>query len=100
MEDGKTVNQHGSGSIFRKTRCAEPMIPVAPASRRLLAFWSFNTAGKMPALPQRAASLIRDDSEPIRHQFEAACCSKPPHYSPCVLFAKRNQMCFSSAALI
>jgi hypothetical protein len=34
------------------------MVSVAPASRRLLAVsWNSNTAGKMLALPRRAAAL-------------------------------------------
>src|SRR5258708_39421825 len=52
------------------------MVSVAPASRRLLALsCGSKTAGKMPALPQRAAAFVRHNSR--------GCCLKGLVISNC-----------------
>ncbi len=56
----------GIDTISRKSQCAEVMVSVAPASRRLPAFSrNPNTAGKMPALPRHAAASFRQDPSPL-----------------------------------
>ena len=60
------------------------MALVAPASRRLLALsWNSNTAGKMPALPQHAATLIGNNSQLLRRQLEAPGAALKPLFRAC-----------------
>src|SRR5258708_3626660 len=72
----------GSDSIPRTVRCVDASVPVAPASRQLLALsWNSNTTGKMLALLQQTAALLRHKSQSVRRQLEWAYSFKLRRYS-------------------